>query len=52
MEREETDKIIKICSMLEHDKYCEQNNKARKGNQNDRCQSTGGKNCNLKWSVC
>lgn len=26
MEGEETDKIMKICSMLEHDKFCEENN--------------------------
>lgn len=53
MEGEETDKIMKICSMLEHDKFCDENNKARKGYQNNRYhQSTGGKSYRLKWNVC
>ena len=34
MKGEETDKIMKICNMLEHDKFCEQNNKARREYQN------------------
>ena len=34
MKGEETDKIMKICNMLENDKFCEQTNKARREYQN------------------
>lgn len=34
--------------MLENDKPFEENNKARKGNKNDRYQHAGSKGCNLK----
>lgn len=34
--------------MLEDDKLCEENNKARKRSKNDRYQCAGSKGCNLK----